>query len=172
MSLYIANPHRQSFDFWYRLSANEPRDKGPAHVVIPPGGQTVIGKNWSDAEKAYVIKQLETHGARDAAEVHAKLKNFTGYLYRDMGQIEAEEIELGNEQVIEAQTERSAKEATRSALAFDRSVNKGARGRRAAKMTELEIKQEISPGMRPTGNEVDFSLAVDPDGRADSNIAI
>lgn len=165
MSLNISNCTKQDFNFHYRLAREEPAGKGPQIAYIPSGGQIPIGERWNPEQKAYVIRQLETHGAKDAAEIHASVQRFTGILYRDDGIISEDEIRMGHDQVVDTQERRSATEAMRAVEAFDYGVNARGRGQRIVKTTEMSIKQEVARGERPTGKEIDFTLSVEPEGR-------
>ncbi len=165
VSLYISNPTKQHSVFFYR----EPVENLLASVEIASGGQAEIGHGWSPAQKAKVIAQLDLHGARDAAEAHGRIKGkFLGLLYRDRGVISTEEIETGHAGVVETQEQRAVAEATKAALGFDRGINKGTRGRRAARMTEVVVEQQLGPHERATGNEVAMSIQIDPEGRSDA----
>jgi hypothetical protein len=169
MSLFISNPTKQDFVFHYRVLADRAEDRLLKNVAIPSGRGVEIGHDWSPQEKQHVIKQLELHGARDAAEsYHGKLGNkFLGLLYRDRGQIDSQEIEAGHAAVVATQEARSVSEATRAALGFDRSMNAGKRGQRPVKTSGVEVIEQLAPHARPTGNEVAFSMSVDPEGRSD-----
>jgi hypothetical protein len=171
MSLYISNPSKQDVVFHYRQPLPRP-DNLLAHVMIPSGSGVEIGKRWSAHQKELVIDQLQVHGARDASEVHSKLGRFLGLLYRDNGQITEGEILMGHDQVVDTQRKRSVTEATRGALAFDRKAQERGRGQRVAKVTGVEVRQELEKHQRPTGDEVDFSLSIDPEGREDAPLSI
>lgn len=169
MSLAIANSTRGPFEFHYR----EPVNKLVQVLRIHSGHQVVIGKHWSPEQKQFVIDQLERFGARDAAEVYGKLGEFHGLTYRNDAIISSDEIVLGNEALVETQKERSVKEATRSALGFDRAVRRPNSARRvAAQMTEVEVRQELAPHDRPRGDEVHMHLTVAPDGRSDVKLPV
>lgn len=170
--LCIANPTKQDFIFHYRRLAKRAEDRILQHVAIPTGSQANIGSGWKSEEVEHVIKQLEAYGGRDAAEsYHGKLGKFSGLLYRRQAQIETQEIEAGHESIVDTQEKRSVQETTRGALGFDRSVNGGKRGARASKTTAVEVIQQLQPGARVTGKEVNFSMEVDPNGRSDAQIS-
>lgn len=171
MSLFISNPSKQNVVFHFRTSV--PKDNsGPMAVEIPSGRQVEIGHGWSPEEREYVIKQIEKRGGRDAAEVHATMGKFLGLLYRDNRPVTEGEIVMGHSAVLKTQEERSVAEATRAALAFDRNANQRVRGKRLARVTQVEVEQEIDPHARRTGDEVTFSLSVDPEGRGDVSLPI
>jgi hypothetical protein len=171
--LHISNPSKQDVTFFYRLNEKEEARRGPMALPIPSGRQVQVGQSWSPPQRAYVIKQLELHGGRDAAETHADMGKFLGLIYRDSARIEGDEIEMAHQALVRTQEQRSAQEATRGALAFDRAAQAPGRGKqRVARVTEMSIKQEVAPGARPTGNEIDFSMSVDPEGRGDAPLPI
>ena len=140
-----------------------------ARAEISSGRQVMVGKRWTAAQKANVIEQIERFGGRDAAEAHGQMGRFLGLLYRDMAPVSSEEIEMGHAAMVATQEQRSAAEATRAALAFDRAANGAARTRRA-RTTQVEVLEQVAPNVRPTGNEAAFSLTVDPDARGDARL--
>jgi len=166
MTLYVSNPSKQHVLFLYR----DPRNNLLARIDLQSGGQAEIGRLWSPEETAKVIEQLERFGARDAAESHGAMGRFLGLLYRDMAPVTTGEIEMAHAAMVATQEHRSAAEATRSALAFDRSVNGGRGGQRRARTTQVEVLEQLAPGARPTGNEIAFGLTVDPEGSRDMKL--
>lgn len=171
MSLYVANPSKQHVVFNYR----DPVNNLLAAVEIASGSQVEIGHAWNDVQTQNMIAQLERFGARDAAESHGNLGRFLGLLYRDSGVIEVDEIELAHAAVVDTQEKRSIAEATKSGLGFDRAARREAarRKRPPATMTEVSVHQEVAPHERPTGNEVAFSMSVDPvNGRNDVKLPL
>jgi hypothetical protein len=168
MSLYVSNPSRQQVEFHYRTAITKDTS-GPSVVVIPSGGQVEIGHGWTREQMAYVIQQIELGGGGDAALAHGKMGKFTGLLYRVSNPVDEDEIVTANKSVEQDAMERSVAQATRSAVAFDRIANKnqGRQKGRLAKSTTVEIVQELEPHAHRTGDEVEFSLTVDPDGRSD-----
>ena len=147
----------------------EPVNNLLASVEIMSGCQAEVGHGWTREQKEKVIRHLEIFGARDAAETHRDMGKFLGLLYRDNGLVSADEIRMGHDAVVETQEQRSATEATRAVLGFDRAVNDKtrAKGRRVARTTEVEVEQLSTPDQRRTGAEVVFKMAVDPEGRTD-----
>lgn len=166
--LYLANPSFQRHQFHFR----EPVNNLVNIVEIESGSQTAIGQHWTAAQQTKVVEQLERYGARDAAETHGRMGKFSGLIYRDMGQIEADEIEMAHEAEVQTREERSVSAATTSALAFDRNARKRARDRPSARVTETEVKQEMPPGTKQKAPGVDFGLAVTPEGRADVQLPV
>ena len=169
MSLNISNPTHQRHIFLYR----EPVNNLELHAFIQPGAQIEIGQHWTAEQQAKVIRQLETHGARDAAEVHGDLGRFSGLLYRDRGVISVEEIHAAHESDITTREERSVSEATLGALAFDRAARTGTSERPPATLTESIVQQDVQRGQkRKKGDTVDFSMTVSPDGAKDARLPI
>jgi len=160
MTLYVSNPSKQHVTFHYRLASNL-----LASAEIPSGQQIALKISFADKDK--VIEQLHRFGARDAAESHGNMGKFLGLLYRDEFVVDSDEIRMAHAAMVETQEKRSAAEATRGALAFDLNANRGTRNKRLARVTQVEVEQQLEPHARPSGNEVAFSLSVDPDGRQD-----
>jgi hypothetical protein len=163
MTLHLANPSFQNHHFHFR----EPVNNLVNMIEIAQGGQVEIGHGWTPAQQALVIKQLERFGARDAAEAHGSMRKFSGLIYRDMGQIEAAEIEMAHEAELQTREERSVKAATIGALAFDRTARAKTRDRPPARVTETTVRQETAPGVKAPNGMVDFSMSIDPNGRSD-----
>lgn len=164
MALYLANTTKQHWNHCFR-----PPEATRFHMVqIPSGQQVELGHNWSKDQMEAVIRDLERFGARPVVDANGKMDNFPGLLYSTTKPISEDKIVAGHDAVVEAQEKRSASEATRSALAFDSTTraNKG-RGKRLAKVTEVEVKQDLPRNQKPTGNEVNFSVGVSEDGRSD-----
>lgn len=167
MTLYISNPSRQPAAFYFRRAITRDTSQ-PSVVHIAAGGQEAIGQGWTREETSYVIQQILRAGGADAAEAHGRMgSKFTGLLYREVHPVDVDEIVTAHESVLEHAKDRSVAQATRGALAFDRSANKGKR-QRLAQITEVEVKQELPPHQRPTGDEVHFKMSVDPNGSSDA----
>lgn len=171
MTIYISNPSRQTVVFYYRRAVTKDTS-GPSSVTIFSGEQVELGRQWSRDEHAYVIEQIERHGGANAAEAHGRMgSRFTGMLYREVHPVDQDEIVTAHESVKAAAEERSVTQATRGALAFDQVVNNtGKRGsrQRLARVTEVEVIQELMPHTKPTGDEVHFKMSVDPQGSSDA----
>lgn len=175
--LCVSNTTKQTVRFHYRLEKVTGGHAEPGQtflLVIQSGQQVEIGRNWTPEQRAYVVRQLETFGARDAAESYAQMNGFLGLLYREAAPVSEDEIVLGHAAVVDTQEKRAVREAVRGALAFDRTSRKEAVKRhiRPARVTAVEVEQEIPPHQRPTGDEVSFSMTVDPDGRADVRLPV
>lgn len=165
MTLYVSNPSRQQVEFHFRTAITKDTS-GPHVVIIPSGAQVDIGHGWTQEQTAYVIKQIMHNGGAQAAEAHGRMGKFTGLLYRENQPVDEDEILTAHDAVMKDANDRSVRQVTNSALAFDRVANKGGGRRgnnRLAKVTGVEISQELEPHQRRTGDEVDFSLTVDPD---------
>lgn len=174
MTIFVSNPSRQAVVFYYRRTIS--RDtSGPAAIDIPSGGQVELGHGWSPEETAYVISQIIRAGGANAAEAHGKMGSFTGMLYRETNPVDVGEIVTAHESVMKHAEDRSVSNATRGALAFDRAANanKGQKTHgRLARVTEVEVIQELPPHQSRTGDEVAFKLSVDPEGRADVRLPV
>ncbi|MGU2415230.1 hypothetical protein [Burkholderia cenocepacia] len=170
MSIFIANCTKQHLDHHFRIPEHR------AQVVhIPSGQQREIAQGAPASAIEVLVRHLEQFGFRNAAEVNGKISEFSGYLYRVGKPVTETHIVTGHDQLVDTQEHRSAQEATRSALAFDsatRDKKGGGKGRRMASVTSVEVKQDVPPGQKPTGDEVNFSLSVTPDGRADTKLPV
>lgn len=160
MTVYLANPSTQHVVFHYR----EPENGLLASVAISPGAQEAIGHAWDTAQAGQVIAQIERFGGRDAAESHGRMGRFTGLLYRLDAVVSESEIKSGHAAEVDTRQRRSAAEATKAALSFDRAMNGGKRGRRPARITQVEVEQLRAPHERPAPDDVAFSVSVDPEG--------
>jgi hypothetical protein len=155
--IYIANTTKQNWNHHFRvLESNR-----PFFVQIPSGSQVSVGQSWSAAQTESVVGQLEKFGARQANETSRKLDRFTGLLYP----ISENQIVSGHDAVVENQERRSAAEATKSALGFDAATRDKRTKKRLASVTEVTVKQDTPRNEKPSGNEVNFSVAVTEDGR-------
>ena len=164
MSLFISNPTKQDWTFYYRDLASAPEARLLHQLKVPSGRQVEVGHGWARDQIAHVVAQLEAAGAHDAAEASRPIAKFQGLLYRVNGQIEEREIVEAHDSVVATQQARSVNEATKAALGFDRALNAQSKGRRAARSSTVEVIEQLGPHARATGNEVNFSLTVDPDG--------
>ena len=163
MSLYIANTTKQHWNLCFRV----PESHRPYFAKIPSGEQVEVGKNWTMAQIDGVIKEIQRYGARHASEVSGKLDKFAGILYSTSRPISEDHIVTGHDAVVDHQELRSAEEAVRAAKAFD-TVHRDKKSRkRRAKMTAVEVEQDVPDNVKPNGNEVHFSLSVAEDGAPD-----
>ena len=161
MTIYIANPTRQHWQFHYRTPDNNLLDM----VDIRSGRQESIGEQWTPEQTDKVIKQLQRHGAREATDFNGLVNKFSGMLYRLNKPIQRDEILDANAIVNDTASQRSVDEAIKAAAGFDRAANAATSGprRRPARITQVEVEQQLQPHERATGDEVHFSLIVDPD---------
>ncbi len=161
--LYIANTTKQNITHCFRA----PETGRSQMVEIPSGKQQAIGKDWSSSQIEGVINHLEIYGAKEAKTIKGKTENFSGLLYSTGAPIKDHQIVAGHEAVVDNQERTSADEATKSALAFDAS-NRGktgkTKGKRMAKVTAVEVKQDVPKNEKATGKEVDFSMSVEDGG--------
>ncbi len=148
MPLYIGNTTKQTMVHCFRLPASDKTQM----VTIESGRQEKVGDGWTSDQTDAVVKHLELFGARRSNETGMAMKGFTGLLYSVDKPISETQIISGHDAVVDNQELRSATEATRSALAFDRSTraDKG-RGKRLAKVTEVEVLQDIQGSQKGTG---------------------
>lgn len=168
MSLCVANCTKQNLVFHYR----DPRHNLLRHVTIPSGMQHDLDEGWSAEETGRVVAQLERFGAKPTVSLNTDLSKFTGILYSDVRVIQTDEIAVAHEAVVGMQEGRSATEATRAALGFDRAA-RTPRGRPGAKVTEVEVIEQSDPREKPRKGAVEFSIAVDPEkGRSDVKLPV
>lgn len=168
--IYIANTTKQHWHHCFRL----PETNKSVMMEIPSGHQVEVveSKHWTKEQIDSFIANLERFGARAAVDLNGKLDKFPGLLYSTTRPLTEDQIHHGHDAVVEAQEKRSAEEAVRSAKGFDvatRAQGK-VRGKRLAKVTEVEVKQDLPPNQKPTGNEVAFSVSVDESAHSDLKI--
>lgn len=161
--LYISNTTKQNFWFHWSLPGGpEGKWRLQSPLAIPSGQQRPIPIDLSPAEKQSVIVQLERFGARDAAESYGKMPNFSGILYRDEGVISEQEIVSGHDEVVKAQEERTVAAAVNTVKAVDFKLRhpKTRQDPPAPRTTAMELKQDIAPNARPTGDEAVMSVEI------------
>ena len=165
--LYIANTTKQNLRHFYRVFEHAQS----RFVDIPSGTQVPLGANWTKEQTDAVIQNLERYGARRASEAGRKMEKFHGILYSVDKPVNESQIILGHENVVEMQKRRSADEAIKGAKAMDIAARpRGNRKERLAKVTGVEVVQDLPRNQKPTGDEVKFSLEVTPDGQPDVKI--
>lgn len=144
--------------FNYRL----PESNRIHELDVHSGRQEMIGEAWTDTTVEYVIKQLDVAGFRRSSETNGRLENFSGWMYSVDKVTSETQIRSGHESRIEAQEKISAVEAQRGALAMDQANRlPGNRRQRLAKVTAVDVEQDIGPRDLPTGKEVRMSVTVD-----------
>ena len=173
-TIYVSNPSRQNIVFAYRtekVPAGGQTGGGPIYKTIPSGMQIEI-RDLSPEQLGYVVEQIERMGGENAAVAHGRMTQFTGLLWRERAPVTKDEILVGNQSVEAAGERRSVEQVTRSAAAFDRTANsnRGRTKQRIAKVTEVEIIQELPPHAHKTGNEIEFHMTVDPTAQADARV--
>ena len=156
--VFVANGTKQRLKFHYRI----PESTRIHELEVHSGHQELIGEGWTDTTVEYFIKQLENAGFRRSHETSGRMDNFSGWMYSLDKPTTETQIESGHEARVETQEKISAIEAQRGALAMDQAnrVPKDRR-KRLAKVTTVEVEQEIGPRDSPTGNEVHMSVTVD-----------
>jgi hypothetical protein len=169
MTLHIVNPSRQNHIFLYR----EPVNNLQQQLMLHPGGDAVIGANWTPEQQAKVIVQLQRFGARPSADTNQTMRRFNGLLYNDVRQVMQDEAVAAFDGQMQAREDRTAAETTKAALGYDRAARQSTPGRARAKVTETTIDQAVLRGRHPKGDEVHFNLSVDPEsGRSDVRLPI
>lgn len=157
MTVYLANTTKQHFIHHFRL----PERHDVLRVTVYSGGQEELGKQWSPSQTQSFIEDLQRYGARHRDEVSGKMDNFTGLLYSTSKPVTEDQIVEGHEAVMDAAAKRSAEEAKKGALGFERSTRNPRKLReRTAKVTEVEIKQESPRGQKATGDEINFKMTI------------
>jgi organic radical activating enzyme len=156
--IYVANGTKQRLKFNYRL----PESNRIHELDVHSGRQEQIGEGWTDTNIEYFIKQLENAGFRRSSETNGRLENFSGWMYSVDKATSETQIRSGHEARVEAQEKISAVEAQRGALAMDQANRvPGNRRKRLAKVTSVEVQQDVDPSKSATGNEVNMSVSVD-----------
>jgi len=167
--IYVANGSKQRLKFNYRL----PESNRIHELDVHSGRQEKIGEGWTDTTVEYFINQLETAGFRRSSETNGRLENFSGFMYSVDKATTETQIRSGHEARVEAQEKVSAVEAQRGALAMDQANRlPGDRRKRLAKVTQVEVQQDIGPRDKPTGNEVTMSVTVDSAAPENAQLAI
>lgn len=164
--MYIANTTKQN----WRLNIRVPEMPRHQVVMVQSGHQTELGRAWNPIQVSEVITQLERFGARPARDSKGKLLRFPGILYSTDKPIPVDQIEMGHEAVVEDQSQRSVTELTKSALGFDASLRDKKTRKRVARVSALEITQDVPKGVKPSGEEVKFGVSVVPDGHDELKI--
>jgi hypothetical protein len=167
--IYVANGTKQRLKFNYRL----PESNRIHELDVHSGRQEPIGEGWTDTTVDYFIKQLEVAGFRRSTETSGRLDNFSGWMYSVDKATSETQIRSGHEARVEAQEKISAVEAQRGALAMDQANRlPGDRRKRLAKVTAVEVEQDIGPRDSPTGKEVKMSVSVDSAAPESAKLAI
>jgi hypothetical protein len=167
--IYLANGSKQRLKFNYRL----PESNRIHELDVHSGRQEPIGEGWTDTTVEYFIKQLEHAGFRRSHETNGRMENFSGFMYSVDKATSETQIRSGHEARVEAQEKTSAVEAQRGALAMDQANRlPGDRRKRLAKVTQVEVQQDIGPRDKPTGNEVNMSVTVDASAPESAQLAI
>lgn len=168
-TIYVANGTKQRLKFNYRM----PESNRIHELDVHPGRQEAIGEGWSSTHVEYFIKQLENVGFRRSSETNGRLENFSGWMYSVDKVTSETQIRSGHEARVEAQEKTSAIEAQRGALAMDHANRlPGDRRKRLAKVTSVDVEQDIGPRDSPTGKEVKMSVSVDSSAPETAKLAI
>ena len=169
MTIFLTNPTRQHWVFNYRT----PTDNLLAAIEIRSGQQVAIGDGWNPEQTEKVLVQLQRHGAREATDFDGLINKFAGLMYRVGSPVQKDEILDANAVVLDTNQQRSVDETVKAAAGFDSAANTATSGprRRPARITQVEVEQQLQPHERATGDEVHFSLTVDPETQK-SNIKL
>ena len=165
--IYIANATKQLFRFMHRI----PESGKVLMVDIPSGRQMPIGENWNPQQIEAAISHIERFGGRSVNDSRINPDDFDGVLYSAGKPVTSDKIASAHDVLVEKQEKRSATEATRGALAYDK-ANRDKHGKRLAKVSEVEVVQDVPAREKPTGNEVNFKLTVSPDGSENAKIPV
>lgn len=161
--IYVANATKQTLRHLYRL----PESTRVFSLEIGSGRQELVGERWSPGQQEAFIRQLDQAGFRQSQETNRKLEEFSGWLYSLGKPVGETDIYHGHEAVVEHQEARSASEAQKAAMAFDMSNRpQKDRRKRLAKVTQVEVQQDVGPGKSPTGNEITMSVTFDENSNA------
>lgn len=168
MSLYVANCTKQNFQLNVRIP-----EAGKVLVMeIPSGQQRNVGEGMSPASIRHVIAHLERFGARNNSDGKLNMDEFDGYLFSLEKPVKADKISDAHDVLVNKQEKRSATEATRNALAFDRTTRDKKTGKRLASLSEVEVIQDVPAREKPTGNEVKMKVTIDPNGSSTANLPV
>lgn len=166
MSLFIANTTKQNWNHNFRV----PEMTRAYFVRIPAGSQIKVAESLSPTSEEEIIRQLQGYGGRNASDVSGKLENFPGIFYRHDKPITESEIVAGYGAAMDSAELRSASEATKSALGFDKSNRDPNTGERLVSESQVEIIEQVPRGKKATGKEVKFGLTVAKDGNSKTKL--
>lgn len=169
--IYIANCTKQLLVHCFRV----PETGRITVLEIPSGQQKGVGEGLNAQQTEKLVQHMESFGFRRGTASDMKTPDFCGVLYSLDKPFTEGKIIDAHDALVDNLEKRSATEATRSALAFEASTRDkrgGKKGKRLAKITEVSVTQDVPPRERPTGKEVNFSISVAPDGRADARIPV
>lgn len=161
--IYLANATKQNLCHQYRL----PESNRVYRVDIPSGRQVMMGEDWSQASMDFFIKHLHIAGFKQASDANRKIESFSGWMYSTTKPIGEDSIHSGHDEMVRAQEERAASEATMAAMAFDMSNRpKNDRRKRLAKVTQIQVEQETGPRAMPSGDEIRMDVTFDESSNA------
>lgn len=161
MTLYIANTTKQHQIIPMRFAGREQLTR----FDIPAGKQIELkDTHWSEAHQAQVVEHITRFGAVEVPDINQHPETPPPLVFQFGKPVTEDKIQQAHELVVEGQEKRSAAEAVKAGLGFDRAANNGTRGKRLAQVTSVEVIEQSNPREKPTGKEVKFSMSVDPEG--------
>ena len=168
MPIFLANGTRQTMRFNCRI----PEIRKLFTFEIDSGRQFQIDKelSLSPEQISSVVEQMERFGFKNVTDLSRKLSDFDGVIFSLNKSIKQDDIRTANEALIDKQERRSASEATKSALGFDKGTRDKKTGRRLASVTAVEVVQDVGSREKPTGKEIKMNLQVSVDGSDNPNI--
>lgn len=139
---------------------------------IHSGRQAQLDRDmpFSPEQNSSVVDQMETYGFRNVTDISRKLEDFDGMVFSTKKPIASTDYEVANAALIDKQEKRSAQEATKAALGFEQGTRDKRTGARLAKVTAVEIKQDLDPKQKATGNEIGMSIEMSVEGHDKVNI--
>lgn len=155
--LYIANCTKQT----WLCNVRVPETNRIMVVEVPSGQQREIGSGLSEATIEHMVRYLERFGVRDHQDSKLDSSTFDGYLYSRDKPVKSDKIEMAHDALVDHQERRSATEATRNALAFDKSTTDKRTKKRLASVTEVEVSEDVPNRQKPTGKERKMKITVD-----------
>ena len=167
MAIYIANCSKQHL----RLILRQPETGRSVMIEIPSGRQHPLMDDWTVTHQDYIISELERFKAVPASQVNRKMVDFDGTVYSTTKPISETQIISAHEAVVDHQERRSAKEATRSALAFDQTT-RSKQGKRLASVTEVEVIEDTDPKEKKSKKRMSMKVSVDPKGQEKADLPL
>lgn len=162
--LYVANCTKQTLVHYVRL----PESQKSQVYEIPSGQQIQMGRDWTQAQQDHAIQHMKKFGFKEVSDLSRGLDDFDGYVYSTKKPLSEDDINMAHSAVVENQERRSADEAIKAGKSFDLAGrDKRNKSRRLAKLTEVEVVEDLPPREKPTGDEVNFKLSVTDETSAD-----
>jgi len=162
MSLFLANCTKQTMRFTFRV----PEMQKLICEEILSGRQAQLDRSmsFSPEQLASVIDQMEVYGFRNVTDLNRKMEDFDGMVFSTNKPLSSTNIQVANESLVEKQEKRSAQEATNAAYGFEKGTRDKRTGARLARVTAVEIKQDLDPKQQATGKEIGMNIEMSVDG--------